>query len=73
MKYIQVKEGQYLDKNGFITCPMCGRKKSVIRNDGELRGKIHCKCKTGNHHTVFKLDGDVYLCYQNKNKCLVIF
>ena len=27
MKYIQVKEGQYLDKNGYIICPICGRKK----------------------------------------------
>lgn len=40
----------------IIICPICGRKKRVLTQDGDLREIIHCKCKTGKHHTKFQLE-----------------
>lgn len=54
-------------ENKMIICPICGRKRSVLTRDGDLREVIHCKCKTGKYHTKFKLDmGGDYI-YTNIN------
>ncbi len=45
-----------------IKCPYCGRIHSILRQDGELRKKIHCKCKdwTGGHTLIEWITGTGY-------------
>ena len=67
IKYIGETCGLFAtaDDLGFI-CPVCGRKKLISREDGELRGIVHCRCNTGNQKTVFKeADGG---CYEYTNE-----
>lgn len=60
-------------ENEMIICPNCGRKKSVLTRDGDLREVIHCKCKTGKHHTKFQLEmgGDYIYIDTNGNEIVL--
>lgn len=66
-------EGQYMDyQKGLLICPICGRKLKVCNPDGDLRCAVHCKCKTGNKCTVFRLNMGVYVyTYANGNQLII--
>ena len=60
-------------ENEMIICPICGRKKSVLTRDGDLREVIHCKCKIGKHHTKFQLEmGGDYIYTDIDGKVIVL-
>ena len=60
MKVIDKHGGYWKDGSSVIICPVCGRKCNVLEKSGELRDIIHCKCRTGKHHTkfCFEIGGD---------------
>ena len=50
------------DNSPVIICPNCGRKRKVLNGSGDLRGVVHCRCKTGKRKTKFNFDvGGVYV------------
>lgn len=46
----------------FVICPNCNRKHSILRKDGKLREKIHCRCRdwSKSHTEIFWLAGVGY-------------
>ncbi len=62
MKYTtSCNSNTLINENGTFNCPVCGRKRNVLQSNGDIRLLIHCKCRTGNHHTVFKFDMGAYI------------
>ena len=48
-----------------VQCPYCGREHSILRKDGELRERIHCRCKHPKykyHREIYWLAGCGYIC-----------
>lgn len=71
--YSNVYKGKfYIDEKGAFNCPICGRNRHVLQNNGDIRIQIHCKCRTGNHHTVFRFDMGAYIYRYENGDCLLI-
>lgn len=50
----RIRNGILMTRGGFIDCPICHKKLSAKNPNGEIRYKIHCRCKSGNHHTTLE-------------------
>lgn len=60
----------------YITCPICKKRIKVIKQNGELRRKIHCRCFINKHHSTiqYKYGEGYYLTYRGniRNRVLKI-
>ena len=64
--------GQFqTDDSTRIICPKCGRKVNVSREDGDIRGITHCKCKTNGKPTTFKFVEGGGLVYTNEKNITI--
>ncbi len=61
------------DNSPVIICPNCERKRKVLNEFGDLRGVVHCRCKTGKRQTVFTFEmGGIYLYIDKEGNHIIL-